>query len=329
MVDVVITNADGIGLNNAIGVTGSNKPSQIGASGQTDYAMYSYNDGDGEVPGSSNFTVQGRDFCYDSNGLLAGGTITSITIAYTVQGQYDGGESYSDFEIPVQSVVNFGRLGDGGQSGAMAILAGNDAISSNGFGAFAYGGNDTFTIVGTGSPFPTTGITQINGGSGANTAVFPYALREAATITGGGGTETVVQSGITANLVSIDKIQFIDGSTYEDTTTPGAQAALAFQGILGRQPDAINAGGYGQLAEQNGVATAATALLATPEGQADTASLSNADFVTRLYQNILDRAPDAQGAAGWQADLDSGSLDRGAVVADFASSPEAQQVNAA
>lgn len=49
---------------------------------------------------------------------------------------------------------------------------------------------------------------------------------------------------------------------------------------------------------------------------------SNADFVTLLYNNVLDRAPDPGGFANWTGQLDSGRMTREQVVGGFAQSRE-------
>jgi hypothetical protein len=126
-----------------------------------------------------------------------------------------------------------------------------------------------------------------------------------------------------AQLSSVDKIQFIDGSVYESSALPDAQTALMFLGVFGRLPDALNAGGYAQLAYQSGQLAAATAMLNTPEGNADIAALSNTEYVTRLYNTILDRAPESAGLSGWVNDLNSGLLTRADILMRFATSPEA------
>jgi hypothetical protein len=63
---------------------------------------------------------------------------------------------------------------------------------------------------------------------------------------------------------------------------------------------------------------------ASPEFIATYGALDNVQFVTLLYQNILGRAPDAPGLAGWTAALDAGTYSRGQVLLGFADSPEYQ-----
>jgi hypothetical protein len=52
------------------------------------------------------------------------------------------------------------------------------------------------------------------------------------------------------------------------------------------------------------------------------ANPSSADFVTLLYVNVLDRAPDAGGLAYWVGLLDSGTLSRAQVLVGFSESVE-------
>lgn len=50
--------------------------------------------------------------------------------------------------------------------------------------------------------------------------------------------------------------------------------------------------------------------------------LNNTQFVTQVYQNVLGRAPDPQGLAYWVGQLNSGAMNRGAVMIGFSESPE-------
>ena len=61
----------------------------------------------------------------------------------------------------------------------------------------------------------------------------------------------------------------------------------------------------------------------SPEFVARYGSLTNAQFVTLLYQNVLGRAPDAGGLAGWTSLLDGG-LSRGQALLGFSDSAEYQ-----
>jgi hypothetical protein len=67
----------------------------------------------------------------------------------------------------------------------------------------------------------------------------------------------------------------------------------------------------------------ATHFAGSPEFLATYGTLDNTQFVTRLYQNVLGRAPDPAGLSGWVAMLDGGAP-RGRVVLGFSDSPEFQ-----
>jgi hypothetical protein len=66
---------------------------------------------------------------------------------------------------------------------------------------------------------------------------------------------------------------------------------------------------------------------ASPEFVATYGSLTNTQFVTLLYQNVLGRAPDAAGLSGWVALLEGGYT-RGQVLLGFSDSTEYQNAMA-
>jgi hypothetical protein len=63
----------------------------------------------------------------------------------------------------------------------------------------------------------------------------------------------------------------------------------------------------------------------SPEFQATYGSLTNAEFVTLLYRNVLGRDPDPSGFALWTGELNTGRMTRGKVMVGFSESPEFQQ----
>ena len=306
--------------------------------GSDSEAVYGGGSGIYSNPG---YALTGMGFTYDATGRLAGGTITGVSsgaIGAPDESAFGASsETFTGLSLPVADMILLAPT----LNPAPAVLAGDTSVTANSAAVDTYGGNDTVSVTGAGTPNLELGLiyyqtaTAVDEGGGVNTAVFPGAFTSQATVVGGGGNETVdLQPGAigtltTATLTSVDKIQFVDGSILENNATPDAQAALMFLGVFGRTPDAANAGGFGQLAIQGGRLAAANAMLATSEGSADTTGLSNTAFVTRLYENMLHRAPEASGLSGWVADLDTGLLGRGDVLERFAASPEAQTANAA
>lgn len=119
--------------------------------------------------------------------------------------------------------------------------------------------------------------------------------------------------------------QYLYGSVAYDASGIGGQVFEFYEGLLGRDPDAL---GYEFWIVQSGAGARpediAAGFLASPEyaGRNDSpAALSNADFVESLYGNVLHRASDADGKSFWISALDAGTS-RGAVAAGFALSPE-------
>ncbi len=60
----------------------------------------------------------------------------------------------------------------------------------------------------------------------------------------------------------------------------------------------------------------------SPEFEDRYGELTDAEFIELVYQNVLDRSPDATGRAFWLAQLRSGAIDRGGVMIGFSESPE-------
>jgi Tol biopolymer transport system component len=60
----------------------------------------------------------------------------------------------------------------------------------------------------------------------------------------------------------------------------------------------------------------------SPEFKTLYGNTSNSTFITLVYQNVLDRNPDAQGLAYWKNQLDQGLFTRGGMMIGFSESPE-------
>lgn len=107
-----------------------------------------------------------------------------------------------------------------------------------------------------------------------------------------------------------------------DATTWADDVYRLFQAIFDRAPDA---GGFESWVTSlsNGMTfeNVVDAFMASPEFQSTYGATTNVQFVTLLYQNVLDRAPDPGGLAAWTGALDAGA-DRAEVVIGFMGSPE-------
>jgi hypothetical protein len=112
--------------------------------------------------------------------------------------------------------------------------------------------------------------------------------------------------------------QFYSGAEFRAT----AQIVLSnYIGLLGRDPDyAGYAYWIGQVRSGAGQAAMAAAFLGSPEFTATYGSTTDAQFVTLLYFNTLNRAPDAGGQSYWQAQI--AAIGRNAVALQFITSAE-------
>ncbi|MCR8550873.1 DUF4214 domain-containing protein, partial [Salipiger sp. P9] len=107
-------------------------------------------------------------------------------------------------------------------------------------------------------------------------------------------------------------------------STWGDDVFRLYQATLDRDPDF---GGFSnwstRLADGMSYLDVAAGFVNSPEFQNTYGSLDNEGFVTLLYWNVLDRAPDATGLASWVARLEDG-MSRTEVVRGFAQSTEFQ-----
>jgi hypothetical protein len=78
----------------------------------------------------------------------------------------------------------------------------------------------------------------------------------------------------------------------------------------------------GQVRAGVGLSEVSDIFARSTEFKARYGSLSNADFVTRVYLNVLGRQPDKSGAAYWTSMLVNGTLTRGGVMVNFSESAE-------
>ncbi len=108
-----------------------------------------------------------------------------------------------------------------------------------------------------------------------------------------------------------------------DSNSVGAMLTRLYYAFFDRAPDA---GGYAFWLDQvtNGrpIADAAEQFAVSDEFVTTYGTLTNAEFIDRIYQNVLDRAGDAGGVTFWLGELDSGNRTRGEVVLGISDSAE-------
>ena len=135
----------------------------------------------------------------------------------------------------------------------------------------------------------------------------------------------------TVNLTAIDSRfdlgneQFVQTHAFDvDAGENAGSAYRVYQAAFARTPD--NGGlkyWIGQVDAGTSLIDVAKGFIASAEFQSIYgANPSNADFVSKLYQNVLGREGEAGGLAFWVGELDSGARDKATVLAGFSESSE-------
>lgn len=120
-----------------------------------------------------------------------------------------------------------------------------------------------------------------------------------------------------------DDMQFGDGFRAAYAPLQAEQVYRLYQATLDRAPDAAGQADWTErlYRETQSLQAVAQGFVESPEFRSVYGALDNAGFVGLLYQNVLNRAPDAAGLANWIARLEGGAS-RAQVVLGFSESTE-------
>ena len=187
-----------------------------------------------------------------------------------------------------------------------------DNVSMNGLGA---------------SDFSFSSYAPIGGGTVTGTAAHHYTVNfqgvlQQYTLAAGGATVNGGPEGGTDTLVNIQRIQFVDGyMAYSPSDTAGEIYRL-YEAALGRAPDPEGLAGWANQVDSGvSLQSVASSFVTSTEFQNVYGSLTNTQFVTLLYSNVLHRLPDAGGLSGWLGAMSSGET-RAQVLLGFTQSTE-------
>ncbi|WP_439141921.1 DUF4214 domain-containing protein [Pseudooctadecabacter sp.] len=121
------------------------------------------------------------------------------------------------------------------------------------------------------------------------------------------------------NAMSLDVLDY-SFSAYE--VSWGDNVFRIYQAVLGREPDAEGFAAWtGNLLDGMDYLDAISRFVGSREFTLVFGDTTNADFVELLYENVLGRAPDAEGLTAWINNLDTG-MGRADVVSRFVDSAE-------
>ncbi|MBS0371865.1 MAG: Ig-like domain-containing protein [Proteobacteria bacterium] len=206
-------------------------------------------------------------------------------------------------------------------SSTISGTPGNDVLAGSASNDSLMGGDGNDLLEGKG------GNDTLDGGSGTDTAVYASA-RSNYTITKIGTTFTVQdQTGANGTdlLSNIERVQFSDTNVALDIDGIGGEAYRIYKAAFARTPDVAGVGYWiAQMDKGVPLVEVATGFINSDEfhGIYGT-NPSNADFLTRVYTNVLGRAPDQAGYDWWLNQMNTVPAETQAVVlAQFSESSE-------
>jgi hypothetical protein len=186
------------------------------------------------------------------------------------------------------------------------------------------------TINGTSGNDVLTGTSAndvINGLAGLDTVVYADARTNYIHQTNGQITVTDLRGNTGVDtLNAVERVQFADETLAFDADGNAGQVYRLYQAAFDRTPDTGGLTGWVNYMD-NGASllNVATSFIASPEfATLYGTNPSSETFVINLYNNVLHRAPDADGKAYWVNQIDSHLQTEAQVLTGFAESPENQ-----
>jgi len=179
-------------------------------------------------------------------------------------------------------------------------------------------GNEVFLM--------TTGVDSVDGGVGIDTAFVNDVSTEFEFTRQGEKVFMAQKSSQNIDiLIGIERVEFRDRSVALDTDAGPGQAYRIYKAAFNREPDLPGMGYWiSRMDQQLDVMELAQRFVDSQEFQSTYGTKpSNAEFMSKLYQNVLGRAPDAAGYNWWVNKMNTDSSKTFAkVLADFSESTE-------
>ncbi|WP_312515901.1 DUF4214 domain-containing protein [Massilia sp.] len=173
-------------------------------------------------------------------------------------------------------------------------------------------GADTFTM--------GAGGYAVSGGKGIDIAVFDGTREDYTIAKDSWGYAITGQDGNVTGLYDVERLQFNDG--WQAIDEGAASIFRLYRAALGRDPEAFGLG-YWMDRLDNGTSMQQIAHEFTWQPEFDQKygeNPSDVVFLERLYQNVLNRAPDADGFAYWLTRVDDSSREQ--IMLEFSDSVE-------
>lgn len=217
-----------------------------------------------------------------------------------------------------------------GYDGIVIINNGIDAVSNNDTNVIGMLGGSCNFAVGDHKVYVMAPNCTVNGGEGMTTADMFTVSKEQASITKTGDNLTIwagwanTGSGVT-NLFNVDRVEFADGAIAYDTGLgqSAGEAYRIYKAVFDRVPDASGLGFWIKAIDDGAsLASVAGGFISSNEFQKlYGADVSDRDYVSKLYNNVLDRNPDQTGYDFWLGALRNGAS-REDILVSFSESKE-------
>ena len=265
--------------------------------------------GTGNAPAFSGTGEAGTTLILIDQGSAANSVLGQTTVAangtWAIAGRAVADGSYT---VKVQSTDLAGNSSTSTGSASFTVASTLNRAGST--------GNDSLT--------GTSGDNAIDGKDGIDTVVYGGA-RAGYTVTRSTNGHTVSGPDGFDTLVNVERIQFANAALGLDIEGSGGEAYRIYRAAFDRVPDGAGLG-YWMKQMDNGMDI--TQVAQNFINSAEFASLYGADpsntvFVTKLYNNVLHRTPDADGLNYWLGSFANG-LTRAGMLAYFSESDENQ-----
>jgi len=214
----------------------------------------------------------------------------------------------------IWATLDFNAIGVGIHQGIAHVWFGREVDPAGAAIVEGTAGNDVFVA--------TIHDDTFSLGTGHDTVVRADAST-GTTISVNGGTVTITTGSDVDNYIGTERVEFTNGTIAFDTAGTAGQVYRLYQAAYDRTPDTTGLGHNVDLVD-NGLTLSelANAFVNNAEFQARYGvSVDDTAFLTLLYNNVLDRGPDAGGLNGWLSLLQNG-MERSAVLIGFSESPE-------
>ena len=214
-----------------------------------------------------------------------------------------------NYQVTVSSVDRADNATSAQQSVTLTI---NNALNQTGTA-----GNDTFAMA--------PGSAAIQGGAGLDTAVYSGVSDNFVLERGVYGFTVRDSAGAVDNLINVERIKFDDTMVALDINGSAGQIYRLYQAAFDRVPDGGGLAFWINRTDQGDSMMQIAKYFAMNQEYIDLyANTSNEQFVTKLYEHVLDRAPEGGGYDFWVGNLNTGATNRDEVLTLFSESPENQ-----